>query len=478
MPEKRKERYLNLTEMAAYSVSGFGIRAIVGVINYLLTAVQIPYLYNIDILHGTIIFCIVSVLNVLVQPLFGTLLENTHTKSGQYKPYVLYLTPVISMFVVLATWLPQTDSTSFRVFFAYATCIPTLLLWNLWYNTSQMLPGVMTPVSQERTNLLAYSGIFTGLSATIVNMAAGPLRAAFMAKGKEYLAFRILGIASVVVGLLTISAILKIKERIRLTPHQKEEVGIREGLRLILKNKPMLILTAACILGCLRTVADLNLIYAGQFRYGTTTEEGLRLFSIADTLASFGGTAASLILPHMTKRMEKKTIMILWQVINSGSYLLLFLIGYQRIPVGMASVAVLSVFRFFTSFNGSVVLLPVMLSEIYDYQQWKTGRRLEGVIQTLAVALVNMVTQFAMFLPALLQKAMGFQPMLFKNGAEYLPQNTQIITRWLNTAAGISAISGFLFIAVMFFYPLTNKKYASVMEDLWSSEKPRGDAND
>ena len=74
--------------MACYGFSGLGVSFIVNVITAVITATQIPYIYEIDVIHGTIIFSIVGVSNLLIQPFFGKMLQNTKTKIGRYKPYI------------------------------------------------------------------------------------------------------------------------------------------------------------------------------------------------------------------------------------------------------------------------------------------------------------------------------------------------------------------------------------------------------
>lgn len=459
-------RYLTIKEMAAYGFSGLGVSFITNVITAVITASQVPYIYEIDVIHGTIIFCVVSVVNLLLQPFFGKLLQNTKTKWGRYKPYILGIAPLISMFAVLATWLPQADSMTFRVIYAYCTCIPAQVLLSIWSNTFYMIPAAMTPVSQERTDMLSPVGLIMGFAPTLLNFIIGPIRAHFMAQGKEYMAFRLMGLIGTVIGIILVSLILKTKERIYETPQEKEKISVKEGLSLVIKNKPLMIYTLALIMGSLRNVAELNSYYVGQFRYGETTEEGLRMFSMLSPIVGFAATPAMLLLPFMTRKMNNKTLMIIWQAIISVSYGALWIIGYENIPVGTTSAVVISIVRFLSYFNAVGTLTPIMLSEIYDYQQWKTGRRLEGFIQTFAISLTGLVTQFAMFIPTFIQQKIGYQPMNFKNGAEYLAENVEIMNRWFDISAGITVISGILFIIVMAFYPLSKKKYNKIMEEL------------
>ncbi len=459
-------RYLTFKEMACYGFSGLGVSFIVNVITAVITATQIPYIYEIDVIHGTIIFSIVGLANLLIQPFFGKMLQNTKTKFGRYKPYIIGIAPVISLFVVLATWLPQVDSMTFRVVYAYCTCIPVLVLWNIWYNTFYMIPAAMTPVSQERTDMLSPVGLIMGFAPTVMNFIIGPIRAHFMSQGKEYMAFRLMGLISTAIGIILVFLILKTKERIYETPQESESISVKEGLRLVLKNKPLMIYTLAMIIGSLRGVAEMNSYYIGQFRYGETTEQGLSLFSMLSPIVGFAATPAMLLLPFMTRKMNNKSIMIMWQAINAVAYGMLCIIGYENIPAGTTTAIVITIVRFVTCFNAVGTLTPIMLSEIYDYQQWKTGRRLEGFIQTFAVSMTGLVSQFAMFIPTFIQQKIGYQPMNFKNGAEYLPENIAIMNQWFNISAVITVVSGILFIAVMAFYPLSKKKYNQIMEEL------------
>lgn len=467
-----KGRYLTFKEMACYGFSGLGVSFIVNVITAVITATQIPYIYEIDVIHGTIIFSIVGVSNLLIQPFFGKMLQNTKTKIGRYKPYIIGIAPVISLFVVLATWLPQVSSMTFRVVYAYCTCIPVLVLWNIWYNTFYMIPAAMTPVSQERTDMLSPVGLIMGFAPTVMNFIIGPIRAHFMSQGREYMAFRLMGLISTVIGVILVFLILKTKERIYETPQERENISVKEGLRLVMQNKPLMIYTLAMIIGSLRGVAEMNSYYIGQFRYGETTEQGLSLFSMLSPIVGFAATPAMLLLPFMTRKMNNKSIMIMWQVINAVAYGMLCIIGYENIPVGTPTAVVITVVRFVSGFNAAGTLTPIMLSEIYDYQQWKTGRRLEGFIQTFAVSMTGLVAQFAMFIPTFIQQKIGYQPMNFKNGAEYLPENIAIMNQWFNISAVITVVSGILFIAVMAFYPLSKKKYNQIMEEL--KEKSSG----
>ena len=130
-----KGRYLNLKEIACFAGSAFGMSTVVTVVSGLITATQIPTIYNFNVIHGAWICLIASVLGLIIQPFFSKLLQNTNTRFGRYKPFILILAPILAVFAILSTWQPQFAMERNRVIYAYCTCIPTLLLWNLFQNT-------------------------------------------------------------------------------------------------------------------------------------------------------------------------------------------------------------------------------------------------------------------------------------------------------------------------------------------------------
>ena len=54
-----KGRYLNLKEILCFSGSAFGMSTIVTVVSGLITATQIPTIYNFNVIHGAWI-CLIS----------------------------------------------------------------------------------------------------------------------------------------------------------------------------------------------------------------------------------------------------------------------------------------------------------------------------------------------------------------------------------------------------------------------------------
>ena len=245
---------MNFKEILRLGISSLGVSFIANFISIYITISNVPLLYdmgNSGTLHATIMYLLASVLALFITPLYGKMMQRTKTKFGRYKPYILFLAPIVAVFGVLAVWSPTSLTQNQRIIYVYMICTPTIFLWNLWYNTFNMFPGVFTPNQQERADIWSPIGLVIGFAPTIMNAVKGLV----IAWKGDIWAGRIYGILSAVLGMVCIIALLGVKERVFITEEENksEKVTALEGLKMIVKNKPLMILTLAICLGSLKT---------------------------------------------------------------------------------------------------------------------------------------------------------------------------------------------------------------------------------
>ena len=475
-----KGRYLNLKEIVCFGGSAFGMSTIVTVVSGLITATQIPTIYKFDVIHGAWICLIASILGLIIQPFFSKLLQNTNTKFGRYKPFILLLAPILAVFAILATWQPQFTDVNSRIIYAYCTCIPTLILWNLFQNTYYMLPGVITPNQQERTDIWAPIGLVIGFSPTVMNVLGNLIKSYFTKQGIEYMAYRYLGFIYAAVGLVLVLCLFLVKERLIVTNENKEKVGLIEGLKLVTKNKPLMILTLALIFGCCRTVVEIDAEYIGRLRYAVTAggeidvANGLAIFGSLTLITGFAVTPNMILLPFLTRKFNSRTIMMFWMACNTIGYLVLGCIGIENIPQGGWSIVIITALRFISLFNAIASLQPLMMAQLSDYQQLKTGKRLEGFIQTFLYALVLVFTNLGILAMAYVKQAIGYQssdlvrPVDIPQDVFWAPDTNAIDSalKYFNIAFIVSAVSAALMFITMLFYKLGKKEHLEIIEKL------------
>lgn len=477
--EPPKGRFLNLKEILCLGVGSLGVSFICNIVNIYITVGYLPTFYNMGqwgSLHATAIYALGFALGLIFTPIYAKKLQHTNSKYGRYKPYILFVAPIVALLTCIACWSPQNLDQNGRIIYAYLTCVPTLFIWSLWFNTWNMFPGVYSPNQQERTDIWSPIGLVMGFAPTVMNA----LRDPFAALWGDVVAARIFSITSSVLGVIMIFGLLKVKERVFVTEEEsnKEQVGMWEGIKMVMKNPPLMILTLALCLGCLRTTIDMVWHIVARVNYASNMADGAKLFGALSVIVGFAATPNMLLLPLMTRKFNNRTIVMFWQVCNVGAYLILGIIGFQNLEPGTGTAILITVLRFIAIFNALGSLQPLMLSEIADYQQVKTGYRLEGFIQTFAYSLVGLVTQLAFFIPAIVQGVIGFNPndysIIIRDGfKEPLPEDNilsqeliDVANQYFNIAIWISVVSGALMLICLIFYPLSKKKHAQVVEEL------------
>ncbi len=461
-------RCLTIKEMGDFGFYALGISFISSSVYYVATISFIPYFYHIDVIHAYLIMILGMVINLLIQPFIGNIMERTNTKFGRYKPFILFSLPLLSLFAVLVTWIPQIGEENMRIIYAYCTCVPFFVLMNFNNNMYQTMPSVITPVSQERADMMTPIGLIFGFAPSVLQIIAGPIRAHFAAKGMEYMGIRIIGIIAVTIGTILVLFILRVKERVyELKDKDKEEkVKFSVAIKMMLKNKPLIILFLALSFGSLREFCRQFIILIIQFRFAETTTQAMQISGVVMTIIGFASTVAMFLLPIVTRKLNKNAIIILFTVSSVVSFGFLGLFGYQNIPIGMPSAVTITILFFLSAINPTYLLIPIMLGEIADFQQHKTGKRLEGHMQSLLFSLPGLISLVLMLVTWFWQRSIGFEPKNYENVIILSEAQQQTATLWFNATSIISAASGFIMIIILCFYPLTKKKYNQIVAEL------------
>lgn len=465
-----KGRFLNFKEILCFGSASFGVSCIVNVINLYVTVGYIPTLYDMGpfgSMHATIILIIASSLALIATPIYGKMMQKTKTKLGRYKPYILILAPFVSLFGVLSLWSPDGLTQTTRTVYAYLTCVPCLFLWNLWFNTFNLFPGVFTPNQQERTDIWSPIGLVMGFAPTLMNVIKDVCAGAF----GDIIAARVMGLVSVGVGMLCLIPFLKVKERVYITEEEskKENVSVMQGMKLIFKNKPLMVLCLALVLGSIRTSIDMVWHIVGRVHYAATANEGAIIFGSLSIIIGFAATPNMLLLPLLTRKFNNRTILLFWQACNVLGLGVLAIVGFQNMPIGSTSAIIITVLRFVLAFNALGSLQPLVLSELGDYQQAKTGYRLQGYIQTFGYSIPTLAANIGLLVPALVQGLIGFNPADYQIKGEnmvFTPDQIAVADKYFNIATIISLVSSVLMFIALIFYTLDKKRYAKIMEEL------------
>lgn len=549
-------RYLNIKEILSFGLYSLGNSWIYNTIMLVVTITEIPYFYDIDAIHGYLIYIAGSLINMLLLPIVGQSMEKKRTKWGKYKPYILFSLPILALFTMMSMWVPQYNTEVDRIIYAYCSCVPVIAISTFANNMYQTMPNVITPNTQERADIMTPIGLIVGFAPTIMNVIIGPIRSAFPTN--EEVALRIVGAIAVVLGTVFVIFIVKVKERVYELNDQNRELleaqaegvsaedieverivaaaegaeavaeeaeadlvietgqatglaAVRErfkakaaerrarkaaekaspdylsfadSMKLLFKNKALWILFAALVIGSLREfwMQFQNLII--QTRFDEIPSVAVAVGGVPKTVIGFGVTVSMLLLPLCTRKLSKNWIIILFSSLSLLSIAILGFVGFGNIPQGTTSAVVITILLFIARVNPTYLLIPVMLGDLADYQQYKTGRRLEGHIQNFIMVIPVMLSFVFMLCGWVWQQNIGFEPSAYKGNID-IPYTADLLntaSEWFTAAFLLTAASILGMIIILMFYPLSKKKVEEVTVALSGAsvnadEMGKGDLN-
>ena len=254
-------------------------------------------------------------------------------------------------------------------------------------------------------------------------------------------------------------------------PARNKYQGVKDFFSLF-KNKPLMILFFALIVGSLREFWVQFRPFMLQLRYSADVTVALDIMGIANTVIGFASTVAMLLLPIVTRKLNKNVIIIVFSSLSLVVCGALGFVGIENIPQGTVSAVVLTLLFFIAQCNPTYLLIPVMLGEIADWQQVRTGKRYEGHLQNFIFTIPGVFSQIAMLASWLWQNMVGFEPSLISENieeyGEVLASTHALANEWFNACFLLTAGSIVLMIILLCFYPLTRKKHAELIAELES----------
>lgn len=387
-------RYVPYAEIFSYSVGGIGVKFVVAVCYYIglsgtnLLAGSALGLKNDDLVKLNLI---ATVLNLVIVPLRGMIIDNTRSSKGKFRPYLLYAGIPTVIITTAFTLLPfdlmgyQAKLwTLFAVYMALQLCYP---FYDQAYST---LVQVMSPNSTERADIITISTFIFSIAPSITGLFV-PIIAGFTGGLEHITAYRIImpvfGIFGVLLGFLSYTGT---KERIIVSKDYTPKVPFIQGIMSGAKNK----YTWSRSISSWFVLFQMGIgnVTTWYFYYGikdtlhlTTERQGV-LNGTLMTVLGMAATPAMFLAPVMIRKIGKKNLVIFYTVCNilSMTGMLLFI----------KNIWALFVFTWLRGFFSAFPLISdsAINADVLDYQQYKTGERLEGLLGQVVSFIGTFVT--------------------------------------------------------------------------------------
>ncbi len=335
-----------------------------------------------------VLFLVARLWDAFNDPIMGWIVDNTRSRFGKFRPWILIGTLLNALFTVWLFTIPS--GISIEVWVAF-----TFILWGMTYTLMDIpfwsLVPALSKTKREREQIAVVPRMFASFAWFILGVAGIPLINRF---GGEYSddGYRTLAIIIAIIFVITsIIVFFNVKE-IYPTDPDAEKITIKGAFRLIMQNDQLRVL-AIILIGF-----NLMLQIAGgtALFYFTNVIGNDALFSAyagGMGLAQIGGL---LILPKLAAKVGRRNTFLIATVLPVVGFGSLMIVGYVA-PMSAALTAITSIIANI-GVGFWLGLSVVMLADVVDYGEYRFGTRNESLyfaIQPLAVKFAMAIAGFA-----------------------------------------------------------------------------------
>lgn len=477
--EPPRGRYMPFKEVAAYSFGGIGAYFIITLGTALVvstTNMIVGGAIGVGPTDMYILYLIATLANVPLTGIRANMVDNTRGKGGKYRPYLLSMGIPTAVIALAYVWFPYEQfyywfpGQSFGYEKGYIIKCAAVLVFNLllqfFYNffndAYTNLIHVLSPNTQERTDVLAIKSIVYSLAPSIVNIAL-PIVAKYIANDNlydikvyrlSYPVFAVLGIA------LTIVVYANTQEKIVQAKTHTIQISFMDSLREVAKNKYFWIISLAGWLGFLETAY--GNILQWSYNYGHTIDGNG--YALIQTLIGNASLWGMILAPFCIKRFGKKRVLIAINTLN-----VVFILAMH---INMENIWWLFVCIYLNWLVGAFeqITTPAIQADIRDYQQYRTGERIDGMFATVQT-IGNLVTLATSAVLPAIQKYYGvYEGNGYTNSPyDILDVKTGepgLLYKLMGALIIMAAAGAFLNMVPYFFYDFDEKKQKSVIRVL------------
>lgn len=165
-------KYIAYKEFAAYSFGGIGVNTINSLFGYVALSANcllIGSAYGIKPTHLAWLNILMGIINVVKAPFISMLIDNTNTKFGKFRPYLLAMAIPTAVLLCSMAFIPNDMNYTAKVAIIGTIYAFLMIFQALFAQAFTSLAQVLTPNGDERTGLLSVSMFIYSLGPSIVN---------------------------------------------------------------------------------------------------------------------------------------------------------------------------------------------------------------------------------------------------------------------------------------------------------------------
>lgn len=393
-------------------------------------------MWLVYLLRSLVLFFLAArIVDAITDPMMGVIVDNTRSKFGKFRPWIVIGTLLNAVVLVGLFSTHMFEGTALYVYAAAA-----YILWGLTYTIMDIPYWSMIPAlsssRQEREKLVVWPRLFASL-AWFVTGTYGLHIVGKLGNGDQGQGF--FNVAMLIAVLFVMSAFLiarNVKEKQAPTNAKPaERFSFKDVLVIIGKNDQL-----KALIGTVLSFQIANLLVGGfaiyYFSYALGNAE---LFPIYMMVAGAAEIAGVFLFPRIAAALPRKNLWLMACGFPIVSCMVLLLMAFiapgNAILIGLAGAAI----KFGVGIANA--LQTVMLADVVDYGEYKTGRRSESVIFSVQTMLVKFAGAAGGFIVGVGLSVVGYVPNVEQSESTIMGLQFMMV----GLPAIMMAVSGFVY---------------------------------
>lgn len=377
----------------------------------------------------------------------GFIADRTKSKLGRFRPWILRAGPLFCICAALSFLIPS-DNMLVRIIYASIMYIVVDVVFTAVDIPYWSLPAAMTSNTKERSGIVGLTTTASSGISALIGVIVPICLLNFGGEGQWQSYFKTAAIIAVFAIIMYLLCFKSVREHV--IPDAQQKFSLKLGLKNIYMNKPLLMLQLCNMIFLLAKIVKGYLNYY----YCVYNLGNILVMSIISGISTVAMIAGSLCGTYLSKKVGKKPLFFLSMGLSALAAFVHFLSGWSSLSVIYVCGAV-STF----GFGCSGVCTNAMLMDTIEYGEWKTGQRNEGIIQSTRCFVVKCMMAVSGVIVAAIIGLTGYTPLV-----EVQPD--AVLNAFHFMATAFSSILIIAALVPMFFYHLSEKCHAEIMEDL------------
>lgn len=471
-------RYMTFKEIAAYAGGGIGAYFLIYMGNQLVVNINnmiVGGAIGVSPTHMYILYIIATLANIPLTAIRANMIDNTRNKAGKYRPYLISMGIPTALIAIGYVWFPYDALYNlfpmqlFGFEGGYIAKCAIILVFNLllqfffnFFNDAYTnLIHVLSPNTQERTDVLAIKSVVYSLAPSIANIIL-PVIAQYLTNNNMYdiKLYRVTYPIFAVIGMgLTVLVFGYTKEKIIQAKTRVIQVRFTDAFKSVAKNKYFWIIALAGWLGFLE--GSYGNIMSWTYNYGHACNG--TTMGIINTVVGNASMWGMILAPFCIRLFGKKKVLI---GINTMNIVCILAMGLNKTSIYWLAICVYLNWLF-GAFEQ--ITTPAIQADIRDYHQYKTGERIDGMFATVQTIgnIVTLVTSSV--LPFVYESYGIYEGNGYKKPYDILDVTTGqpgLLEKVVGALIIMAAIGAFMNMVPYLFYDLKEKDQKGIVRVL------------